>query len=495
MDVEAIPTSEPAKRDVIAPLRRRPSLRAALFIAAAALVLIAAGFAVQHFQHESRNPSTDDAYVAGDVTPISVRIGGRIVAVHVAEHQAVKAGQLLVVLDDTDAALGVRQAEAALAVVRARVPQAQAALLAQQSQAAAAVAQAKAAMAASNARVPQAESAVEIADRQFAAQELQARAALQSARARATATESQAAAQFAQVDAARANVTAAQATVARAQVDFTRAQRLLAEGAVSSQQVDVARTTLDGARAQLSAAQSLASAAARQHDAAMAQIPTARQAVQEAQALLDGVRATRPQIAVKRQDVTVAEAQKTERAAGVAIAQSGFDIVRIRRAEVDGARAAVREAEAQLAAAREKLQSTRVLAPADGIASQVRVQIGQSVEANQPLFALVLSRAKWVVVNYKETQIRRIRPGQPATVHVDALGRSFRGRVISVGAAAASTFSLLPPENASGNFVKVVQRIPVRIAIEEVPDETLQVRLSVIAVVHTDEGPSRTKSR
>jgi membrane fusion protein (multidrug efflux system) len=398
MDVEAIPAIENVAPSPFPPPRRRTPLRAILFGLTFAVVVAAVGLAVRHFQNEARNPSTDDAYVAGDVTPISARISGRIVEVRVREHQAVRAGQVLVVLDPTDADLRVRQAEAALAVVRARVPQAEAALLAQQSQAAAAVAQANAAMAASNARVPQAESGVEIARRQIEAQEQQARAALRSAQARATAAEAQAAAQSSQVESARANVIAAQSSVERTQVDFQRAQRLFAEGAVSSQQVDAAR-------------------------------------------------------------------------------------------------AAVREAEAQVAAARESLLSTRIAAPANGVASQVRAQIGQTVDANQPLLALVLGKAKWIVANYKETQIRRIRVGQPATVYVDALGRSFRGRVISIGAAASSTFSLLPPENASGNFVKVVQRVPVRIAIEEDPDEALQIRLSVVAVVHTGEPELRAAPR
>jgi membrane fusion protein (multidrug efflux system) len=122
------------------------------------------------------------------------------------------------------------------------------------------------------------------------------------------------------------------------------------------------------------------------------------------------------------------------------------------------------------------------------VGSDVPVQPGQVVQPGQTLLTLVFSSRKWVQANFKETQLGGVRIGQPATVRVDLLGRTFRGRVERLGPATGAALSVLPPQNATGNFTKVVQRVPVRIALDDAPDD-LQIGLSVEATIDTSKRP------
>jgi membrane fusion protein (multidrug efflux system) len=133
------------------------------------------------------------------------------------------------------------------------------------------------------------------------------------------------------------------------------------------------------------------------------------------------------------------------------------------------------------------LEYTTVRAPVSGIVSKKSVQPGQVIQSGQPLVALVPLQNMWVVANFKETQLKKMRPGQSAKVHVDAYGRDYNARVDSFGGATAARFSLLPPENATGNYVKVVQRVPVKIVFEkdQDPEHMLRPGMSVTPTVIT----------
>ncbi|MGA9210832.1 MAG: HlyD family secretion protein, partial [Terriglobales bacterium] len=133
------------------------------------------------------------------------------------------------------------------------------------------------------------------------------------------------------------------------------------------------------------------------------------------------------------------------------------------------------------------LQYTTIRAPVSGVVSQRNVEVGQTVQVGQPLFGIVDLDNLWVTANFKETQLKNMRPGQPARVHVDAYGRTFSGHVDSLGGATGARFSLLPPENATGNYVKVVQRIPVKIVFDkgQDPQHRLRPGMSVVPTVLT----------
>jgi membrane fusion protein (multidrug efflux system) len=430
--------------------RPRRDLRSRARTWAFALILGAVGaatlYTVRHFQYADAHPSTDDAYVQGETAAVGAKVSGRISRVLVRGYQHVTKGQLLVELDPVDAEIAVQQAQANLEAARTRVAQAAAALVAQRHQTVAALAQAEAAQAAATARVPQSQTSVALEDQTVRESVAKARAA---------------------AGAAEAQIASTRSNLVKARNDLARAKALYAQGAVAAQQVDQAQAA---------------------YDAATAQDQSAADEVNQARAELAAAQAARLNVPIRRQDVTAALAQQAQASAGLESARAGFDVVAQREAELATARAEVAQAEAQLAAARQQLDNTRVTAPDNAVVgSDVLVQPGQVVQPGQTLLTLVSSSTKWVQANFKETQLGRVRVGQPAAIRIDLLGRTFRGHVERLGPATGQALSLLPAQNATGNFTKVVQRVPVRIALDDPPDD-LQVGLSVEATVDTAEA-------
>jgi membrane fusion protein (multidrug efflux system) len=228
------------------------------------------------------------------------------------------------------------------------------------------------------------------------------------------------------VNEARAGVARAEANAQKAAADWQRAQELGGKGNISRAQVDTARAANDAAQADLSLAH--------------ARLQSAMNAAQLAQAN------------IRQAQGRLTQSAPVEAQMGAAEASSNL------------ARARVHTAEAALAAAKLALSYTKITAPADGIASKLAVHPGSLVSAGQPLVQLV-PRATYIIANFKETQVRAMRAGERVHIKVDALGGDeFEGRVESLSGGTGASFSLLPPDNASGNFVKVVQRVPVRIS-------------------------------
>jgi membrane fusion protein (multidrug efflux system) len=223
----------------------------------------------------------------------------------------------------------------------------------------------------------------------------------------------------------------------------------------------------------------------QQYDAAVAATDVARASRDAAQAAL----------AEAEKGVAAAEARLSQSRAGIAealaaveTARSGPSQVSITRSNVSAADARVLQARAALARAELDLEYTGVRAPVAGILSMKKVVIGQVIQRDQPLMAIVPLDEVWVTANFKEDQLNDIRVGHRATISVDAYGgRTYLGHVESIAAATGARFSLLPPENASGNYVKVVQRIPVKIVLEEGqnPEHLLRPGMSVVPTVFT----------
>lgn len=247
-----------------------------------------------------------------------------------------------------------------------------------------------------------------------------------------------------QLRAAEARVVAAQANYAKAKLDVDRYTPLVQKDIISKQQFDAAVATESADQA----------------------------AVDEAQA---DVVAGRDAVRIARDRVT--EAQQTLNYAKTAPQQ-----VEIQKAKADQAAAMVNQARAQLAQAKLNLQYCTIHAPAAGIITTKSVEPGQNVGAGQALMTLVSLDNVWITANFKETQLRYMKVGQPVTIHVDAYGRDYDGKVTQIGGATGSMLSLFPPENATGNYVKVVQRIPVRIDLtnpDEDKDHSLRPGMSV----------------
>jgi membrane fusion protein, multidrug efflux system len=179
---------------------------------------------------------------------------------------------------------------------------------------------------------------------------------------------------------------------------------------------------------------------------------------------------------------TAAQAQ-----AAVQATRSAPQQLQVTRARAAMAEARVQQAKSVLAQAELNLQRTRLAAPSSGVISRKSVEVGQVVQAGQPLLALVSQDDLWVTANFKETQLKDMRPGQRAKISVDGLDRDFDGHVDSIAPATGAKFSLLPPENATGNYVKVVQRVPVKIVFEpgQDPEHRLRPGMSVAPTLYT----------
>jgi membrane fusion protein (multidrug efflux system) len=209
-----------------------------------------------------------------------------------------------------------------------------------------------------------------------------------------------------------------------------------------------------------------------------------RQQYDSAVASDQGMKAT---VDAARASVAAAQAQVAQAEAMVRTAETAPQQVAVIRARAGSAEALVQRAEASLAQARLNLQYTTVRASGAGIVSKRSAEVGQVVQAGQPLAALVLVRDIYVTANFKETQLKNMHPGQEVTVYVDAYDRDLKGHIDSIGGATGARFSLLPPENATGNYVKVVQRIPVKIVFDagQDPHHLLRPGMSVVPTAIT----------
>ena len=254
--------------------------------------------------------------------------------------------------------------------------------------------------------------------------------------------ESDVASAAARLRMAQARVKETEAKATRATQDLERMKTLVAKDEVSRQEYDAAVMSAEAARAE--------------HEGAVAQ-------GRDAEAGVRGAQAKRTQ-------------------AGTAPEQ-----VAIMRSKAAGAEAQVAQARAMVERARLDLEHTSVKAPVSGVISKKTVEMGQIIQPGQPLMAVVPLDDIWVTANFKENELRDIRPGQPVNIKVDAYGRDYKGKVDSIAAATGARFSLLPPENATGNYVKVVQRVPVKITFEsgQDPDHLLRPGMSVVPTVRT----------
>jgi len=331
---------------------------------------------------------TDDAYVRGDLTPLSTKVAGVVRDVKVSDFQAVHKGDLLVQLDDDDYRAQVAQAGAAVAAAKAAIE--------------------------NNRRQKQ----------------------LQQAKVdRALAGVAQAQAEIA---AAQAGIEAAQADLDRTLPERRRQEALIASNSTTHQKVEQVVADDERARAQL----------------------LSRQAgLQQAKAMLASSESA---VDAERRELAVLDAQELQLIADVHGKEDALTVAQV------------------------NLGYTRIEAPADGTVGERQVRPGQLVSPGTQVIPFV-NQIKWVQANYRETQLTNVKVGDPAEIHIDEYpGKTFYGKVIEIAPASGSQFALLPPDNATGNYTKVVQRIPVKIVFDDSNiATTLRPGLSVIATVRT----------
>jgi membrane fusion protein, multidrug efflux system len=241
--------------------------------------------------------------------------------------------------------------------------------------------------------------------------------------------------------------------------------------------VSLARQQLEAARAQLE--QAIANDIKAQNDVGRYKQLVDKQeishqqydqAVAAARSSAAGVAGARASVSASEQQVSQAQAKLLQAEAGLRSAGTAPQQLASVRSRVQAAQAQALQKKAELEQAMLNLQYTRLVAPVNGIVSNRTVEVGQNVQIGQELMKIVNLDDIWVTANFKESQLRLMQPGQRATISVDAYGKKYNGHVESVAGASGALFSLLPPENATGNYVKVVQRIPVKITFD--PGET-----------------------
>ena len=345
--------------------------------------------------------STDDAQVNGDIDPIASKVYGNVAEVLINDNQPIKAGEVIIRIDPRDYQAKVDQARATLALARARAR-------------AAAV---TVPLTAETTRSVTAESQALVAARRAAYE--RARAALEQATGADLA--------FA-VD----NVAAKQAADDKAQADLRRVTPLAGKEEISRQELDAYSATARVTASELKAAKERLLAAQKQVEIRQAAMLNAQAELQRSRAALADSRASEKQVPISS-------------------------------ARSASAQAAVQKAEADLEAAELQLSYCTITAPMDGVVTRKSVEPGQIVQPGQQLFVLVPLDRVWVTANFKETQLAHVHRGQRAEISVDMYGTTLRGHVDSIAGATGARTSLLPPENATGNFIKVVQRIPVKI--------------------------------
>ena len=362
--------------------KKRRNARLALL--GGVVVLAAVGSSAYWKLHASHFVSTDNAYAAAEVAQITPAVGGTVLEVNVSDTDAVKQGDVLLVIDPTDAKLAVAQATAELDRATRRV---------------------KSYMANHN------NLSAQISAREADAQR------------------------------ASAQLVAAQADFERAKVDLQRRQALVASGSVSGDELTRAKNGFDAATAQLAAAK-----------AAAAQV-TANQ---------------RSAVAAKEANAALISNSTVDTNPEVAAARARLD-----QAQVDLARTVIR-------------------APLDGVVAQRRVQLGQRVQPGMPLMAVVPVHEIYVDANFKEVQLDKVRVGQSVKLHADIYGKNvtYQGVVEGFSGGSGSAFAAIPAQNATGNWIKVVQRLPVRVKLDaaELQANPLKVGLSMSAEIDTRTG-------
>jgi membrane fusion protein, multidrug efflux system len=367
-----------------------------------ALGALAAG-SYYAWKYFSTYESTDDAEVDGHINAISARITGYVLDVPTDNERYVKAGDVLARIDPKDYNVALANAQADLAA-------------------------AEAALVSSRTDIP-------ITSTTTSSQLKNARSARVDTDAALLGAQRELSAAQARLDTTRAQVREAQSTYKNTVDDVARYKLLVSKDEIPRQRYDTAVSVSDTAKATVDARQAAVAEAEQNVRVAQSAIDRANARIAQADASIESALTAPQQVAVSQARAKTAEA-----------------LVAQRRTMVE---------QAQL-----NLSYCTIVAPVNGIVEKKSVEVGSNVSPGQELMAVVPLDDVWITADFKEAQLRHMKPGQRVTFSVDAYGREYKGKVTGIGGASGSLLSLLPPENATGNFVKVVQRLPVRIDID-----------------------------
>ena len=402
-----------------------------------AVFLIAATAGLIYWLYARQYESTDDAFIDGDIVQISPKISAYVAKVYVKSNQQVHKGDLLVELNTQDYQSKLDQAKAQLRVAETQ-------------------------KSASRANVDLTRKTTEASKSQAISNVQTTQSNVQQTRAAADAklsliSQAQSGVKTAQANLAqtRAQVPQVESNLKLAQIEFNRRQKLFNNG-------DISRQSLDQATNALQAAQSQYDAARKQVDAAASRVNEAQSNVNVAQ---ENYRQSLAQVNLTRSQVNESNGRLQD-------ANAAPERIAVSESQIDTSQASIEQAQAAIHQAELDLSYTKIYAPEDGFITRKNVEEGQLVQSGAALMAISLSDDVWVMANFKETQLELMRVGQAVELKVDAYpNQTFHGKIESFQAGTGSRFSVLPTENATGNYVKVVQRVPVKILFDEQPDK------------------------
>ncbi len=441
-DANSSNTSNSGDNSPSSPGTRPRSSRILRIVVSSALFLVTAGTLISWWVWSRFHVQTNNAYVEGNVTPVSSEISGKVVALYTDDNMIVEAGDALAQIDPVPWQLAVDQALADLGQLRAQVQASEVGVrLIRQER--------KAFLEGAQARLAESDRAV-----------------------RATGIEVQTRGRILEKEkellaSSRAQLPGLLAREENAREYFGRFSRLASTGDIPVQDRDNREATYREATSKVESLRSGIAGDERQVLASELQLEEARVRLEQSQRHRDAARAA----------VGQAEAEQLQ--------------PDIQVANLQAVRSQVRQAEAKLRTARINLSYCLIRAPQGGIVSRRTIQLGETLTVKQPFLSIVPLDFDnvWVVANLREDQMDRVRGGNPATITLDGIPeRSFHGWVESVSGGTGSVFSLFPPDNATGNFVRVVQRLPVRIRFAEPQNYQNRIRPGMSAVVRIDDS-------
>ncbi len=402
-----------------------------------AVLLIAGVCGLVYWLYARQFESTDDAFIDGDIVQISPKVAAYVTKVYAKSNQQVHKGDLLFELSAQDFEAKLQQAKAQLRTAEAQKNQSEAQVNLTRKTAQASQTQARSNVQTARTNVQQTALAADAKQSQIR----QAQTAVKTAQANLAQTRTQ--------------IPQADANLNLAQKEYNRRLSLYDNGDISRQLLDQGLTALQTAQAQLDAARKQVDAAASRVGEAQANVATAQENYRQSRA-----------------QVGVTQSQVNESAGRLEDAQAAPERIAVSQSQVGTSAATIEQARTAISQAELDLSYTKIYAPEDGFIARKNIEVGQYVQPGAALMAISRSNEIWVTANFKETQLELMRVGQPVEIKVDAYpNEKFVGRIESFQAGTGARFSVLPTENATGNYVKVVQRVPVKIVFDRQPDD------------------------
>jgi membrane fusion protein, multidrug efflux system len=421
--------------------------------------------------------TTDDSFLEGNISQVSPKISARIFKILVKENQLVKKGDLIIELDTTELESKLEQTKAALKSAVANREKAKANVALTRKTGTADVSQASSNLQTAKKSVEK--TKFDADSKQISIEK--SRAEMRTAEADVKQIQSQIPAAQATLEQTKASVSLANTKIIIAENDYEQNKSLFASGDVAKQKIDQSYKTLSEAKTEKLTAQKQVEIAQSQINSLSRQVDVAKSKVNESKADITSAESIYRQ---SLSEVNVVASQADESKGRLQSANSLPEKIAVDSSEIDTAEAQIAEAQVAVNQAELELSHTKIYAPQDGFVARKTVQEGQLVQPDQALMAIT-QKDLWVIANFKETQLEGIKIGQSVEIKIDAYpSMTFKGKVDSFQAGTGSRFSILPAENATGGFVKVVQRVPVKIVFDEMPDDKLFLVPGMSSVPH-----------